>query len=332
MLKMLKFLPIRSNNMLYILRKILLFLLFLIYPVFSINGQVSIKSSVDRDVITIGDLIHYQISVTHSKDVKVEYPGLGVNLGAFEIRDYATYDPKEEDGNVISKVEYVITTFDTGNYIIPSVAVEYFSSDSVRKELKTDVIKIRVNSVKPSEAKDIKDIKPPLEIKIDYRRYIYYGLVGLVIIGLIIGVIWYLKKRKKGEGVIPKKKKPLKPAHIIAIEELEELKNSNLLSERKFKEFYIIISNIIRCYIENRYFIYALEMTTNQVCENLYNAIKEVEIVELVQEFLSLCDLVKFAKYIPEEDENKKIVEQAFEIVNKTKIELMVQPIETNVQ
>ncbi len=316
----------------YILRKILLFLLFLIYPVFAINGQVSIKSGVDRDVITIGDLIHYQISVTHSKDVKVEYPGLGANLGAFEIRDYATYDPKEEDGNVISKVEYIITTFDTGNYIIPSVAVEYFSSDSVRKELKTDIIKIRVNSVKPSEAKDIKDIKPPLEIKINYRRYIYYGLVGLVIIGLIIGVIWYLKKRKKGEGLILKKKKHLKPAHIIAIEELEELKNSNLLSERKFKEFYIIISNIIRCYIENRYFIYALEMTTNQVCENLYNAIKEVEIVELVQEFLSLCDIVKFAKYIPEEDENKKIVEQAFEIVNKTKIELMIQPIETNVQ
>lgn len=316
----------------YILRKISLFFLFLIYPVFSINGQVSIKSSVDRDVITIGDLIHYQISVTHSKDVKVEYPGLGANLGAFEIRDYTSYDPKKENGNVISKVEYVITTFDTGNYIIPPVMVSYFSSDSIKKELKTDIIKIRVNSVKPSEAKDIKDIKPPLEIKINYRRYIYYGLIGLVLIGLILGIIWYLKKRRKGGDFIPKRKKPIRPAHIIAIEELEALKNSNLLSERKFKEFYTIISDIIRRYVENRYFIYALEMTTNQVCDNLYNATKEVEIVELVQEFLSLCDLVKFAKYIPEEDENKINVEQAFEIVNKTKIELMVQPIEINEQ
>lgn len=112
---------------------------------------------------------------------------------------------------------------------------------------------------------------------------------------------------------------------------MEELKKSNLLSEKKFKEFYTVISDIIRRYIENRYFIYALEMTTNQVCDNLYDATKEVEIVELVQEFLSSCDLVKFAKYIPEEDENKKIVELAFEFINKTKIELMVQPIETNV-
>lgn len=181
----------------YVLNKLLLFLLLLTHPVFSVNGQVSIKSSVDRNVITIGDLIHYQISVTHSKDINVEYPGLGVNLGAFEIRDYAAYDPKKENGNIISKVEYAITTFDTGNYVIPPVVVSYFSSDSIKKELKTDIIKICVNSVKPSEAKDIKDIKPPLEIKINYKRYIYYGFIGLLIIGLIIGIIWYLKKRKR---------------------------------------------------------------------------------------------------------------------------------------
>ena len=316
------------------LKKISLFilLLFLINPLIAQEGQISISSAVDRDVITIGDLIHYKVSVTHDKGIKVEYPGLAVNLGVFEIRDYKIFKPEGIDKKIINKVEYIITTFDTGNYIIPPVTVSYFSSDSVKMELKTDIIKIRVNSVKPSEAKDIKDIKTPMEIKLDYRRYIYYGLAGLGAALLAFIVIFYFRKRKRGENIIPKRRKPIKPAHIEALEELEKLKNSNLLSDGRVKEFYIIISEIIRRYIENRYFIYALEMTTNQVCDSLYNIDVGKENMELIYEFLSLCDLVKFAKYVPEESESKKIVEQAFDIINKTKIELSVQPVEAKVE
>jgi len=316
----------------YFEKIVLLLLLFLINPLIAQQGKISISSGVDRDVITIGDLINYNISVAHDKAIKVEYPGLGVNLGAFEIRDYKIFEPEEVDKKIVNKVEYVITTFDTGNYVIPPITVSYFSSDSIEKELKTDIIKIRVNSVKPSEAKDIKDIKPPMEIKVDYRRYIYYGLAGLGAVLLACILIFYFKKRKRGEEIIPKRRKPIKPAHIEAIEELEKLINSNLLSDGRVKEFYIIISEIIRRYIENRYFIYALEMTTNQVYDSLYNIDVDKENIELIYEFLSSCDLVKFAKYIPEEDENKKVIEQAFDIINKTKIEFSFQPVEAKAE
>ena len=311
---------------------LVILLLFIINPVIAQQGQISISSGVDRDVITIGDLINYNISVAHDKGIKVEYPGLGVNLGAFEIRDYKIFEPEEVDKKIINRVEYIITTFDTGNYVIPPVTVSYFSSDSIEKELKTDIIKIRVNSVKPSEAKDIRDIKPPMEITVDYRRYIYYGLAGLGAVLLAFILIFYFKKRKRGEGIIPKRRKPIKPAHIEAIEELEKIINSNLLSGGRVKEFYIIISEIIRRYIENRYFIYALEMTTNQVYNSLYNIEIDKENIELIYEFLSSCDLVKFAKYIPGEDENKKIIEQAFDVINKTKIEFSFQPVEAKVE
>ncbi len=314
------------------IKNIILFLLFIITPLIAQEGQISIESGVDRDAITIGDRIKYQISVTHDKDINVEYPGLGDNLGAFEIKGYNVFEPEESASKITNKVEYVVTTFDTGNYVIPSVSVSYFSSDSVVKELITDIIKIRVNSVKPSEAEDIKDIKPPMEIEIDYRKYIYYGLVGLGFLLLVFFIYYYYKKKKKGEEIIPKRKKPLKPAHIEAIEELEKLKNSNLLSEGRIKEFYIIISEIIRRYIERRYFIYALEMTTSQICGELYSTEADNEIIELVYKFLGLCDFAKFAKYIPSDDENKKAVEQAFDIVNKTKFDLTLQPVEEKLE
>lgn len=71
-------------------------------------------------------------------------------------------------------------------------------------------------------------------------------------------------------------------------------------------------------------------MTTNQVCDNLYNTNVKEDNIEQIRDFLSQCDLVKFAKYLPSEDENKNIIEVAIDIVNKTKIELIEENIEIN--
>ncbi len=314
------------------IKKTIIFLLIIFSVSFAQEGQISIESGVNRDVITIGDRIEYYITVTYDKEINVEYPGLGANLGAFEIKDYNTLDPEETGNKIINKVEYIITTFDTGNYVIPPVTVDYFSSDSVVKSLKTDIINIRVNSVKPSEAKDIKDIKSPLEIEINYKKYVYYGLAIFGFLLLLFFIFYYYKKKKRGKDILPKRKKPIKPAHIEALEELEKLKNSNLLPDGKIKEFYIIISEIIRIYIERRYFIYALEMTTNQICEELYNVDADGENVKLIGEFLDLCDFVKFAKYKPSDDENNKVIEKAEEIVNKTKTEIIFQTIKENAE
>ena len=301
--------------------KTIIVLLILMLPVNAQESRIIIESGVDRDVITIGDLIHYQITVKHNRDIAVEYPGLAANLGAFEIRNYTVAEPEKIDDKIISRAEYVITTFDTGNYVIPPVQVGYFSQDSVQKQLRTDIIRIRVNSVKPSEAKDIKDIKSPMVIGIDYKKYIYYGLGGLAFILLVLFIIYYIRKKRRGEEILPKRKKPILPAHIEALEMLEKLRDSSLLEEGKVKEYYILISEIIRCYIEHRYFIYAREMTTYELGSNLHSADAGEEAVSLIRDFLESCDFVKFAKHIPDDDENRKILQQAFDIVNRTKIE-----------
>ncbi|MCK4965547.1 hypothetical protein KAS50_00870, partial [bacterium] len=71
-----------------ILIKTIIVLLILMLPLSAQESRIIIESGVDRDVITIGGLIHYQITVKHNRDITVEYPGLAANLGAFEIRDY----------------------------------------------------------------------------------------------------------------------------------------------------------------------------------------------------------------------------------------------------
>ena len=84
------------------------------------------------------------------------------NLGGFEIRDYNQYQPRSEKEKIVHQVDYIISTFDVGDFDIPPVEIGYkIQPDTVEKILKTENIKIVVESVKPSEDGDIRDIKPP---------------------------------------------------------------------------------------------------------------------------------------------------------------------------
>jgi len=287
------------------------------------SGGISVESKVDRSVITIGDLVRYEIVVKRDKELKVEMPGLATNLGYFEIRDYEVHEPVKIENNIIDKVEYIISTYDTGNYVIPPLTLYYTGADSVRRALRTDEIKIRVESVKPSEAEDIKGLKFPLELLRELRRIILLSSAGLLII--LIGVLTYFfyRKKKKGESIIPMKKKPEKPAHEIALESIRQLKDSKLLEQEKVKEYYIELSEIIRIYIGGRYFITALEMTTPEVVLTLRRSELDDGLISELNVFLTECDFVKFAKYIPSGNEIIAATERAFKFIEETKIELI---------
>ncbi|MDZ7342217.1 MAG: BatD family protein [candidate division KSB1 bacterium] len=290
-------------------------------PLWAAGSTVSLEAKVDRSKITIGDLIRYSIVVTYGEKVSVEMPELGANLGAFEIRDYKDQAPTKRDGEMVQQREYIISTYDIGNYEIPPVTVRYMlPNDTTRYELTTEKIAITVESVKPSQAGDIRDIKPPLEIPRDWKRMIRFAVAGLLIILIAALVFWYIRRLRQGKSLLPIREKPKRPSHEIALEELEQLLKLQLLEKGEFKAFYSRISEIIRRYIEGRYFIPALEMTTGQLIDTMQQAEIETEAVRLVEDFLMSCDLVKFAKYIPMPAENQQAIDQAFEIVNTTKL------------
>lgn len=90
------------------------------------ESLISVESHVDRATITIGDRILYTLTVKTDPSLKLEPLALGSNLGTFEVKDYKIYDPvKNKEGKVINKSEYVITTFTTGEYVIPPIAIHY---------------------------------------------------------------------------------------------------------------------------------------------------------------------------------------------------------------
>jgi hypothetical protein len=292
------------------------------------EDPIMISSSVDKARIRIGDLITYTVTVTHAKDIQVEMPGLGANLGGFEIRDYQVHDPKKEKDRIVSQVDYTISTFFTGEFEIPPLTVFYLTpADSTAKILATEKIKIVVESVKASEASDIRDIKPPVEIPRNWWITLRWFVLGAGVAGLAVLAYWIYRRRKEGKGLLPVREVPPRPPHEVALERIDRLRNSDLLEKGEIKQYYIEVSEIIRQYIEGRYFIIAMEMTTTEVLEGLAGAELPEEDFQYFSDFLNRCDLVKFAKVIPSEDQNHEILETACEIVHRTKV-VIEEPVE----
>lgn len=313
-------------------REFLLFYIFLILILFALaaaqSSLIEVTAEVDKSVITIGDRITYTLKINRDKNLKIEQPGPAANLGMFEIKDYEIHDPVEKDGNIVEQYDYTISVFDTGKFVIPPFPVAFFPSDTSKKYqiIKSEPIEITVESLLSAENNEIKDIKPPLLIPMNYARIILIGGCILVLASVIFFLFYYYKKKKQGKPLF--RKEVIRPAHEIAFEELEKLLGTSYLEEKKYKQFFSQLSDILKHYLENRFFITAMEETTTELLESLQEIDLKDGAFEKAKEVLDLSDLIKFAKYEPQTEEIEKTIELTKEFIHITQLEFKAVEIE----
>lgn len=286
---------------------------------------IEVRSSVDTSLITIGDRIKYTVSIDHIEGMRVEQPGAGVNLGQFEIKNYNIQPPYSEDDRVYIKYEYEISVFDTGKFTIPPFPVAYFPTDSTGdyKIIEANPINIYVESVLQGDSKELKDVKPPIYIPFDY---VFAISLAVIIISLLVAAFFAYRfyRNKKESGYLFKTPEPKRPAHEIALASLEALLAKDLTGNGEVKQYYIELSEIIRRYIEGRFFIPALEETSFEILTEIRNQELSDELYDLLVEFLELSDMVKFAKQIPGEQEHERSAQIARQFIDETKIEMII--------
>lgn len=132
---------------------------------------------------------------------------------------------------------------------------------------------------------------------------------------IIILVVLFLGKRKKLKElvILPK------TAHNIAYEALRELKNKGYLKNGRVQEYYFELSSIMRQYVDARFSLPAPEMTTEEFLTALRDSnCLNAEQKNLMGDFLSGCDLVKFAQYIPDDKEIESTYEAARRFIDDT--------------
>jgi hypothetical protein len=283
------------------------------------KSLISVESKVDKSTVTIGDRIIYTLTIKSDPKIKLDPIPSGSNLGAFEIKDYKSYpSEKGKEGKIISKSEYNITTFTTGEYVIPPIEIIYSDPEGNKKSISSERIFITVKSVGATEAEmeDIRDLKPPIEIQGPSR--IFY-IAGVLLLVTFVFAWLYLRNKAKALKIPEIPEELRKAAWEVAISELHKLRESDLLEKRLVKQYYMILSEIIRKYIQRRFQIVALDRTTQEIKQELKGIKIDRGTIELIDNFLQDCDLVKFAKFIPEAEKISENWQQATEIAESTK-------------
>jgi hypothetical protein len=291
------------------------------------NGKdLEIKSTVNKDSITIGDEIVYSLVIQSRPGINLDSIKLDLNLSSFQVKQHKNYPlAKDKDGNTLQKQDYVITVFDLGDFVILPVKAECKDSQNQLAQASSDSISIKVRSIGlPQEAKDIKGLKPPFKIKEKSKWYLYVLLV--IAAGSILTWL-YLRWKSKGIGLPQVQLEKEKPAWQIALASLEELKDSDYIQKQEIKKYYIILSEIIRKYLEGGFNVPAVDRTTSEIKWEMKKIKIEQEIIQRVVDLLSECDLVKFAKFVPSVEQTDENWQESHDLVQQTKPE-EVQPIE----
>ena len=286
----------------------------------SISG-IEIKSSVDMAEAYIGDLITYQITIICDSTIQLVPPPIGANLGAFDVKDYqADVETKLKDGRTQSQTTFVLSTFTTGDYLIPPLPIMFLMPDSTRKVMLAEGIPIKIKSLltNANDSTDIRPLKGPYEFKRSYLAYYIWGGIALVVLAIAL-YLWRRWRRKKTieEPV------DLRPAWEIAFEKLAVLREKKLVEEGKHKEFYLELTEIIREYLGRMYDLTALDMTTTEFLELLSELTLPDGLYDRTAKFLHHADLVKFAKYVPDVVRSQQEYQVAHEIVETVRVDFM---------
>jgi hypothetical protein len=109
----------------------------------------------------------------------------------------------------------------------------------------------------------------------------------------------------------------LRPPHEVAHEELDRIERMGLVAAGRIKEHYTFVADALRTYTARRYGIQTLERTTDEILQEMDDrGVVPAEHVARYRDFYRVCDMVKFAKYIPESDEANTLVPTARAIVD----------------
>ena len=181
--------------------RIILFVIILLGCVSALKAQNrEYSAEIDTNYIMIGDQIHFRMKVKAEPGVKVAFPQLkdtiaqGIEIISGPVRDSIV----EKDGRVLVQESYVITSFDSGVFVIPPMPIE-IQQESYNNTLRTDPLHLIVNTFVVDQQKGNYDIVMPLAAPWTFAEilpYLLWTLLGIVVILLVVWIIKVRKSRK----------------------------------------------------------------------------------------------------------------------------------------
>ena len=271
--------------------KILLLLIAVFFsvtvPAQQTRSEVTAVVKADTIRRQIGQQVVLTINVKAPGNKKISWPVLADTLGKIEILKRSEVDTTrgaEKNWKSYSQ-KLTVTSFDTGYITFPKLPFRTGTGKDTTY-IFSDSVLLQYASVPVDTTKAFKDIKGIMVAPLTVGEILPW-ILGVMILGAIAIMIYtiYLRKKSK-KPLILFKPKPELPAHVLAFEALNHLKDEALWKKGRFKEYYTGLTEILRVYSEKRFGVMAQEMTSDEILEALKSHTNDGLLNKLEEPFL----------------------------------------------
>ena len=210
----------------------------------------------------------------------------------------------------------LITSFDEGDYELPQIMVGRLSKDGVIDTLVFDPMRLEVRTMPVDTATFVPhDIKEQIRYPVTFEEIVpwigaFWALALVVIVSVCLVII---HKRKDDPEYVRKD-----PPHIVALRELDKYRGNKMWTPEKQKAFYSGVTDALREYMDARYGVPAMEMTTAEIFDDMKSKDVPAELLADAKELFERADFVKFAKYVASEEDNASVLPLAVRFVTET--------------
>ena len=281
--------------------------------------KLLVSAKMDSAVIWMGEQTSKKLAVVQNKGALAQLPvpadPLAEGVKIITVTPGDTTEKK--NGRIQIAREKIVPSFDPGFSYIPPIKYVLDTDTFASQPLSLKVAPVPVDTVSIDNLKAVKGVRSPRFVLWDYiPGYVWIIILGIAVI-LAGAYLYYRYFRNKDENNV--KAEPQIPPYEKAIQALNMLKEEKLWQGGQDKKYYTRLTDILREYLDGRFSINAMEMTSTEILDALRRN-NETRVVERhMKEILNVADFVKFAKMRPLADDNEASMRYAITFVEETK-------------
>ena len=265
---------------------------------------IELTANTDRKQIQIADPFEFQIKLTAPFGTKVVFPGVGEQIGSFDVMDV-----QDQFGVLIDGVDkqrswtrtLTLETIVSGKLQIPRIEISVQPDKGVPKLFRTDPVEVTVASVvEPSsdltrfnDIADLVDVDTP---KSSSPNIAWVSVAGVIVLALGLGCLVLVKRSRSSVS-----------ARDWAMAQL------NGPSADDFSR----LEGIVRNYIEERFEFPAASLTSAVVSEQLLALNVDQHLVSKVDEIFAVSEQVKFAGVQISTENKSRLFENARTLITE---------------
>lgn len=279
---------------------------------------LTVAASVDRATVDLGDTVRYTIVVRAEPGVTPELPLCLDTIPVF--LDQSAWERKSREDGGSEARKWILVDPGAGPSATFAAPVIRFTDAGGRSgEASGEEVTVEVRS-RLAGGGALPDIRERLDVRLPPAPGRPGSSRGLAVAGVVAGalalmagaVLLHRRLRRRAAAAA-------RPPWDVAIEEIDAVRAEGLVARGEIELFYVRLSGTVRRYIEKRFRVMAPEMTTEEFLrEARRNAMLLPPQRDLLAEFLTAADLVKFARHEPSPGESEEALSAAERFIRDT--------------